>query len=377
MEDPTEPEQPLTGIVSRLDAKNSQIGNAAQITSSPGAVVNQVLAAQDPAISGIGAGIFGVLLLLLPAVLSMAGRKLPMALAAPYVGVSSALIVGGFFAWVEGLLKNETKLELAVWLLGVKVGQKFEPWPETFAKVFDRVFGTKHLSWRCFATSAVASYLAMLLVWSCYALTHWRDVQHSGSDFVNVAILGLALNVVPDYFSLLKSRKLLHFLIPGAEGLIVLDRRDKCGLWQTLAVLLTDLGITLAIGLTITVFAGEVLLWWKEIVSNKSFTEILRTIGHTLWFALRHFASMAKSDLSDGLGVIWLYPAFFTSIWLWLYAGSGFLLKAARRFDIGFQWFNRKFDIEKKPLSAIGLVAGAMFAFVYWGVQVGAWLLSR
>src|SRR5439155_1624424 len=28
----------------------------------------------------------------------------------------------------------------------------------------------------------------------------------------------------------------------------------------------------------------------------------------------------------------WL-PTFFTSIWLWLYAGSGFLLKAARRFD--------------------------------------------
>lgn len=49
----------------------------------------------------------------------------------------------------------------------------------------------------------------------------------------------------------------------------------------------------------------------------------------------------------------------FSSIWLWLYAGSGFLLKAARRFDIGFDWFNRKFDIEKKPLSAIGLVAGS------------------
>ena len=48
----------------------------------------------------------------------------------------------------------------------------------------------------------------------------------------------------------------------------------------------------------------------------------------------------------------------------WLYAGSGFLLKAARRFDIGFEWFNRHFDIEKKPLQPIGLVAGAMVAVV-------------
>ena len=60
------------------------------------------------------------------------------------------------------------------------------------------------------------------------------------------------------------------------------------------------------------------------------------------------------------------FPAFFTSIWLWLYAGSGFLLKAARRFDLGFDWFNRHFDIEKKPLQSIGLVAGALVAVVYW-----------
>jgi hypothetical protein len=60
------------------------------------------------------------------------------------------------------------------------------------------------------------------------------------------------------------------------------------------------------------------------------------------------------------------------SIWLWLYAGSGFLLKAARRFDIGFDWFNRRFDIEKKPLSAIGLVAGALVAILYW-----AWAVFR
>jgi len=66
------------------------------------------------------------------------------------------------------------------------------------------------------------------------------------------------------------------------------------------------------------------------------------------------------------LAVFWL-PTFFTSVWIWLYAGSGFLLKFARRFDRLFQWFNRKFDIEKKPLSAIGLVAGALVALIYWG----------
>ena len=70
--------------------------------------------------------------------------------------------------------------------------------------------------------------------------------------------------------------------------------------------------------------------------------------------------------------LFWLYvlPASLGSIWLWLYAGSGFLLKAARRFDIGFEWFNRKVDIEKKPLQSIGLVAGALVAVGYWSVVV-------
>jgi len=63
---------------------------------------------------------------------------------------------------------------------------------------------------------------------------------------------------------------------------------------------------------------------------------------------------------------LWVYPAFFTSVWLWSYAGCGFLLKAACRFDQAFALFNRKFDIEKKPLSAIGLVAGALVAVAYW-----------
>jgi hypothetical protein len=49
---------------------------------------------------------------------------------------------------------------------------------------------------------------------------------------------------------------------------------------------------------------------------------------------------------------------------------SGFLLKAARRLDLGFDWFNRTFDIERKPLQSIGLVAGALVAVVYWAAAI-------
>jgi hypothetical protein len=61
---------------------------------------------------------------------------------------------------------------------------------------------------------------------------------------------------------------------------------------------------------------------------------------------------------------LWMY--FGIPSVLLLYLISAGMLKAARRFDIGFEWFNRKFDIEKKPLQSIGLVAGSLVAVVYW-----------
>ena len=45
-----------------------------------------------------------------------------------------------------------------------------------------------------------------------------------------------------------------------------------------------------------------------------------------------------------------------------------FLLKAAGCLDIGFDWFNHHFNIEKTPLQSIGLVAGLVLAFVRFPV---------
>src|SRR5438270_6428161 len=77
--------------------------------------------------------------------------------------------------------------------------------------------------------------------------------------------------------------------------------------------------------------------WW---------TSALVFHGQYRWsYAVRYFfpPMFRESSAGDWLPfypsralALWFYPAFFTTIWLWLYAGSGFLLKAARRFDIGF-----------------------------------------
>jgi hypothetical protein len=82
-----------------------------------------------------------------------------------------------------------------------------------------------------------------------------------------------------------------------------------------------------------------------------------------------------RSGITFGVGVLFFYPAFFTSIWALMYFVAGVFIVGLRRFDVGFAWFNRKFDIEKRPLSSIGLVAGAIVAVLWWTVVAVRWIV--
>jgi hypothetical protein len=137
---------------------------------------------------------------------------------APFAaGVILFGVVWGFFKGVESVLTDDTKLQIAVWLVGVEVGEKVQPWPNTFAKVFDRVFGDKHLSWRCFWRSILASLVVAAIAWLLAYPSSLGELSsltpgHSWSwfAFIGAALVVLFLgNLVPDYLSLLCTRRLL------------------------------------------------------------------------------------------------------------------------------------------------------------------------
>ena len=94
--------------------------------------------------------------------------------------------------------------------------------------------------------------------------------------------------------------------------------------------------------------------------------EVERVMPMAAKFALQGKLFMAAKSVR----YISLYSAFFTSIWLWLYAGSGFLLKASHRIYEAAEPMNADMDIEQKPLQSIGLVAGPLVAVVYWVVVI-------
>src|SRR5882757_2969914 len=68
-------------------------------------------------------------------------------------------IVWKFFERVESILRESTKVEIAVWLVGVDIGRGVEQWSGHFAKVFDKFFGPRALSWKTFKRSCVVTYV--------------------------------------------------------------------------------------------------------------------------------------------------------------------------------------------------------------------------
>lgn len=277
-------------------------------------------------------------------------------------------IVWKFFERVEGVLNDKAKMEVANWLIGHRpLGLEVEPWPTTFAKVFNRVFGEKHFSWRCFSRTAIASLLCGVIGLALAVRTFLAE------EYVDDANFGLYQSVITAY----EGPFLPKSLAPDPNDALRVSPVEN----NIIVLLLCTIGVTLMTN----ILPGYVsLLETRFVLKLMRRSTLLSTLAllvldglftggtATVWNALLLLPINGKE--SPGIlemDLAWLvYPAFFTSIWLWLYAGSGFLLRAARRLDIGFAWFNRHFDIEKKPLQSIGLVAGAIVAVVYWAVVI-------
>lgn len=275
-------------------------------------------------------------------------------------------VVWGFFKGVESVLNDDTKLEIAVWLLGrKKIEPRVQPWPDTFTKVFDMVFGAKHLSWKCFWRSCVASVSVIVLVLIVGFGSQARALTHPFLIAELLAAIPFAC-LLPDFAALLTTRIILAQMrrVASSGGWflwLAVDAALTLYVARISSAMLVPFG---SIGDELYFHGRFRMEYWQDVLSIPARVDLFNPLETVHWL----FNPMVTGAVDTSR--LFLLPALFTSIWLWLYAGSGFLLKAARRFDIGFDWFNRKFDIEKKPLQSIGLVAGALVATVYWAAVI-------
>jgi len=247
---------------------------------------------------------------------------------------ASWLVMSGgiwkLFERIEKVASESAKVATSHWLQNMYSNGKLTDWTKTFSEAFDNIFGTRHLTLKCFYRSSIASIISVFLVtliWGGIRPGEFRLFLESddlGSNIFTLFLFSGAFNLIPDYISLLESRYIISRIKTSKDTKI------------HFYFLLLDLAATFCIG-----FISFALLMW---VTDKNI--------------LNNFISLVLPLKSNTEGMyssgIWFYSTFFTSIWVWLYIGSSFLIAAQlaiRSVSNTYLWF---FDYENKPFLSVG-----------------------
>lgn len=228
-----------------------------------------------------------------------------------YIG--ACVVVWAVFVKFDGLLQDDTKLAIAVWLVGDPKTET-PPWPDTFIRLFDRAFGEKHLSWKCFWRSSIASFLAVcgLLAFGYVVSPGVRAEFYRYAEmgpwvvagyFTVLISIGGILNLFPDYLSLLQTRFVLQRMSrhPGTLRRVAWLLID---LFLTFVIVIIVLGIVDLFIVTTDAIQGPIWLAWLFMITDVIPTGLAMIFG--------------SQDTGAIFGV-YIYSTLVTSVWIWLY----------------------------------------------------------
>lgn len=222
---------------------------------------------------------------------------------------------GSIFTFIKfgtRVLHEDVRANLELWL----EGSYESSWQKQFCEIFDAWFGREHLTWRCFAASSVASLLSVIFIWLLLdGVLGLLEVRSTGSlTLWQVLLLGSAINILPDYLSLLQTR----FLFRVFESVSKLVAQF---LLLVFDAALSGLIILGCISLW-TYITGSGWISWIEIVA-------------------------VFSEYS-----VFFFSTFLTSFLAWVFVASSFLMKVA----IGFKGLLRYNEEPGEGLALIGAV---------------------
>jgi len=260
------------------------------------------------------------------------------------VGTSSVpVIVGGsvlgVFELGERFASQRAKDALANWLLSFDV-RKATALPEGTQELFERIFGERHFSLKCFVRSAAFSLGAMafvslllLLISPKYFLS--LHIMSKRGDWLLVA-LWVPWSIFVDYISLLKTRVILRIITRMrprnrvvAIAILVLDYLLYCVIF--------DIGVK--------------VIWWAWTEDDA------KLLGSWMW-PPRFFFFPSQVRF-----FIFFWSGFAPSIWMWLYVFALVVTLTLLRSEKLITWLRWALDVEKNPFRSIGAVA-ATLAFV-------------
>lgn len=244
-------------------------------------------------------------------------EALPFLKTWPYLSWA-AIIATSFYLVVKFATSHLNSLQtkrLQEWL----EGRYQDNWIEHFCIIFDNVFGHNRLGIRCFL---VSSFFSLLSVLATYILFEYVfDIltlrAPFGLEIWEVVAIGAAINIIPDYLSLLETRWLLE-RFRNVRSLVL-----QVG-WLFIDILLT--GLIIGVFITIYLFVTD--------QPNVTIIELLAIFS---------------------VYSIFFFSTFLTSVWAWIFCLSTWFVRFFNRLGLP-----KVLDVQEKPGNQIALIGGTI-----------------
>jgi hypothetical protein len=253
----------------------------------------------------------------------------------------------GVFELGERFASQRAKDDLSKWLLTFDV-QKAKALPDGTQELFERIFGERHFSLKCFVRSAAFSLGAMVFVAMLCVLIRPRPFfqteELSISSVMSSVLIRLSWSIIVDYISLFKTRVILR----------IMTRMHLTTLDLAIAILLVDYFVYLvifAIGITLHDWLFAHYYFHYDMPMNFGSRFVF-------WFTI----VIVPPPLTESLPFFFIYfwSGFVPSIWMWLYVLALFVTRGLLRSEKLVNWLRYFLDVEKAPFRSIGAVAATL-----------------
>jgi hypothetical protein len=254
----------------------------------------------------------------------------------------------GVFELGERFASQRAKDALSKWLLSFDV-QKAKALPDGTQELFERIFGERHFSLRCFFRSMAFSLGAMVVIGILVLLIdpkglYYYVISTKMYDWVEVG-LWLPWSIVVDYVSLFKTRVILR----------ILTRLRLATTGIAMVILAIDY---IVYYLLFTIGAYSVTILALYVTGG---ADIIAQVPRWIDAIMRLL--FIPPGLDEAFGFILFWSGFIPSIWMWLYVLALFVTRLFLRSEKLVTWLRWFLDVEKNPFRSIGAVA-ATLAFI-------------
>ena len=229
---------------------------------------------------------------------------------------------------------------LAHFLLDTQAHSISRDYTPIFARLFDATFGPNPWSTTFLYRSVRISIVAFAIMLAVYFTKNDVSFDYIRTHAYNILLLGLLVNLIPDYISLVESRFIFRCM------------RDKTRMGVVLLLLLDFVATSVIISLSFLVLIGYY---------RGDYFSAIGAMPNVLWKGV----TLTKPE-----GVA-IYTTYISSVWVWLYLISVLLVRTR-----GVRWLlHNVLNAESYPFRSLGVVMFIpLFLVCVVGRQVWRWI---